>query len=447
MGENNNVAHPKDRSGLSRRELIRNTGAAAAGLGALGLAGCANTTSPVGAGVAAGQTTGAAAELVVPKPTGPAGLPLPRPDNSVTWAITDDNQPIADGLPNEGGVLRIYNYADYINPAMVKKFERDTGANVQIATYNSADEAISKLASGAVTFDLIIGLAGPNIVDLIAQRLLRPLNHSYLPNLEKNIWPVLRDPYYDRGGRYTVAYVAWADGIGWRNDKVTEDIAGMDVPWDIFWKAQAYRGRVGILDDVRDALSMPIQRDAMRTGARPDVNTEDAATIAKARRDLSELGDICNPRITITDYQTLPEGKTALHHSWSGDLLSAAFYNMPKGVPPKVLSFWAPEENGVVQNDFFCVGRKAKSPVLAHRFINFMLDEQNAYTNFVDFTGFTPPQNNLDADTLLKRGKIPETLRGAVIRPDQFAANEALLQLSVEGQRLWDQAWSQFKAG
>ena len=425
---------------------MRNTGAAAAGVGALGLAGCDNTTTPIGAETAAGAT-GEVAELVVPKPTGPAGLPLPRPDNSVTWAITDDNQPVADGLANESGPLRVYNYADYVNPATVKKFEADTGTKVQIATYNSADEAISKLASGAVEFDLIMGLSGSNIVNLIAQRLIKPLNHSYLPNLEKNIWPELQDPFYDRGSRYTVAYVVWMDGIGWRNDRVSEDIPAMDVPWDIFWESQEYRGLVGILDDRRDALSMPMQRDAMRTGARPDLNTEDAALIDKAQRDLSELSEICNPKIAITDYQTLPEGKTVLHHSWSGDLLGAAFYYMPKGVPPTVLSFWGPEENGVVQNDFFCIGKESKSPVLAHQFINFLLDEQTAYTNFVDFTGYTPPQNGLDADTLLERGVIPETLQAAVVRPDQFAANQELLQLSVEGSRLWDQAWSQFKAG
>ena len=57
-----------------------------------------------------------------------------------------------------------------------------------------------------------------------------------------------------------------------------------------------------------------------------------------------------------------------------------------------MLSFWGPEENGVVQNDFFCIGQTTKSPVLAHEFINFMLDEKNAYDNFVNFTGYTPPQ-------------------------------------------------------
>ena len=191
-------------------------------------------------------------------------------------------------------------------------------------------------------------------------------------------------------------YVVWSDGIGWRNDKVKEDIAGMDVPWDIFWQAQAYRGQVGILDDRRDALSMPMQRDAMRTGVRPDLNTEDAAAdLARRRASSSQLGAICNPKVTITDYQTLPEGKTVLHHSWSGDLLSAAFYYMPKGVQARrALVLGAATQNGVVQNDFFCIGRTAKSPVLAHKFINFMLDEKNAYDNFVNFVGYTPPQND-----------------------------------------------------
>jgi spermidine/putrescine transport system substrate-binding protein len=440
------VKHPKDRPGISRRQLIQRSAGAAAGLSVAGLvAGCENTTTPIGA-EAAGPS-GAAADLVVAKPTGPGGLPLPRIDNSVTWAITEENKPIRDGRPAETGALKVYNYADYVDPASVKKFQKLFNTKVQIATYNSADEAIAKLASGAVAFDVIMGLTGSNIVDLIAHKLLQPLNHTYLPNLQKNIWPELADPFYDLGSRYTVPYVVWMDGIGWRNDKVKEDVAGMDVPWDIFWHAQAYKGQVGILDDRRDALSMPMQRDAMHTETRPDLNTQNEAVINKAESDLAQLGSICNPKITITDYQTLPEGKTVLHHSWSGDLLSGAFYYMPKGVKPSVLSFWGPTQNGVVQNDFLCIGRAAKSPVLAHKFINFFLDETNAYNNFVNFVGYTPPQKNIDAPALIKKGLIPKSLTEAVVRPDQFAANQELLQLSVEGQRLWDEAWSKYKAG
>jgi len=428
---------------VSRRRLLQGAAGGALGVGAIGLlAGCENTTTPIGACEGDGSSN-----LVVPKPTGPGGLPLPRPDNAVTWAITSDNEPIADGAPDESGPLGIYNYADYLDPALVKKFEKLTGRKVKSATYNSSDEAIAKLSAGEVAFDVIMGLSGSNIVNLIAKQLLQPLNHSYLRNLERNVWPELQDPFYDRGSRYTVPYVVWSDGIGWRNDKIDADIPGMKVPWDIFWESAPYKGKVAILDDKRDGLAMPMQRDAMRTGRRPDLNTEDEQIVKKAGKDLGQLTDICNVKVAITDYQTLPEGKTWLHLSWSGDLLGAAFYYMPKGVPPSVLSYWGPDANGVVQNDFFCIGRTAKNPALAHRFIDFMLDEKNAYDNMVNFVGYTPPQNAITAASLIRSGLIPESLTAAVVRPDQFAPNQELLQLSVAGERYWDEAWSKFKAG
>jgi spermidine/putrescine transport system substrate-binding protein len=441
------MAHPRDRSGLTRAQLLRRTGAAALGISAAGaLAGCENTTTPVGLAEACAGS-GLAGELVVAKPVGPGGLPLPRTDNSVTWAITADNPVIPDGRTSEGGTLTLYNYPDYIWPGLLKRFERRYRCKVDVATYNSSDEAVAKLASGAVTFDVLIGLSGTDIVNLMAKRLLQPLNHSYLPHLAGNIWPVLQDPFYDRGSRYTVPYAVWSDGIGWRNDKISIDIGAMDVPWDIFWQAAPYRGRVGLLDDKRDALSMPMQRDAMHRGATADLNTEDPKIVAKAGRDLSKLTSICNIKVTITDYQTLPEAKTWLHHAWSGDLLAAAIYYMPKGVKPDVLSFWGPTSGGVVQNDFLCVTRASKKPALAHLFLDFMLEEKNAYDNFINQNGYVIPQNRFDAESLIKNGVIPRTLAGAVTRPDQFAQSQELLALSVEGARLWDQAWSTFRAG
>jgi spermidine/putrescine transport system substrate-binding protein len=442
------MPHPKDHRGLTRGQLLRNTAAAAVGVGAAGIvAGCENTTTPIGACEDGAGLTGLAAQLVEPRPTGPGGLPLPRTDYSITWAITDDNQPIPEGVKPEGGTLKVFNYADYMWPGLVKKFEQQFDCRVETATYNSADEAVAKLSSEAVEFDVIIGLSGSSIVDLQAKQLLQPLNHAYLPNLEKNVWPELQDPFYDREARYTVPYVVWSDGIGWRNDKLSEDVGAMDVPWDIFWESAPYRGKVGLLDDKQDALTMPMQRDAMRAGIVPDLNTEDPELIAKAGEDLQELTRICNIKVTITDYQTLPEGKTWLHHSWSGDVVGAVLYYLPPGVPPDVLSYWHPERDGVVQNDYLCIQRSSKKPALAHAFLDFLLDEQNAYDNFVNFNGYIPPQKGIDADALINRGLIPETLATAVLRPDQFAFNQELLALSVEGERLWDQAWSEFKAG
>jgi spermidine/putrescine transport system substrate-binding protein len=444
------VSHPKDRSGLTRGQLLRGAAAAAAGVGVVGgLAACENTTEPLAVGCEPGaENGGSGSPLVVPKPVGPAGLPLPRTDNSVTWAIVDDNQPIAaDRPPETGATLNLFNYPDYIWPALMRRFEERYDCEVKLGTYETADEAVAKLQSGVVDYDVILGLSGSNIVNLMALQLLQPLNHTYLPNLAANIWPALADPFYDREARYTVPYVTWSDGIGWRNDKIAVDIPGMEVPWDILWESQEWYGKVGLLNDKRDGLAVPIQRDALAEGRIADLNTEDPEIVAKSGEDLQELNEICNIATVITDYQTLPEGTRWLHHSWSGDLIAGAFYYMPPGVSPDVLSYWWPEAGAVVQNDFLCVPKEAANPVLAHHFLDFLLDETTAYENFVNFNGYVPPQKGIDGDSLVSEGIIPETLGPAVVRPDQFLANQQLLQLTVEGERLYDQAWSEFRAG
>ncbi len=445
------MQHPKDprRNPLTRRALLARAGGGAAGLaGAAGvLAGCANTTTPVGACENGSAGSPELAKIVEPKLVGPLGIPLPRTDNAVTWALADDNPMVKTGTKPEGGPLTIYNYADYLDPKVKKQFEDRLGVKVKIATYNSADEAVSKLSSGKLSFDLVMGLSASSIVRLQAKRLMQPLNHELLPHFAKNIWPQLQDPFYDRGARYTVPYVAWATGIGWRNDKLSEDIAGMDVPWDIFWNAKAYRGKVGILDDSRDALCLPILRDALRAGVKAEINTEDPKVVEKAGADLTALSKLLNLRVAIDDYQTLPDTKTYLHQSWSGDLLGAAFYYMPKGVKPDVLSFWAQPTGGVVSNDYFFCQRSSKRPALAHAFIDFMCEQKVAFENFTDFTGYTPPQRAFDGDTLLKRGLIPQTLAAAVIAPEQFGSGDQQLSLTAEGESLWQQTWQTFKAG
>ena len=136
--------HPHEHR-LNRRTLMRGALGATAAAGVAGVAaGCANTTTAVGSGDGGGASP-AVQKYVVAKPTGPDGLPLPRTDNAVTWAITDDNPPVKDGLQSEGGTLNVYNYADYIWPGLVKRFEKAYNCKVKIATYNSSDEAAAKL--------------------------------------------------------------------------------------------------------------------------------------------------------------------------------------------------------------------------------------------------------------------------------------------------------------
>ena len=49
--------------------------------------------------------------------------------------------------------------------------------------------------------------------------MIRPLNHSYIPNIA-NTWPDYRNPFYDQDWQYTTPYSIYTTGMAWRKDKV-----------------------------------------------------------------------------------------------------------------------------------------------------------------------------------------------------------------------------------
>ena len=80
---------------------------------------------------------------------GPGGIPLARPDHPVTLPMYED--PIKAGMaPETGGDFVVYVYADYIDKGLVNEFCKAHGVNMQLTTYDSQDESITKQATHAV---------------------------------------------------------------------------------------------------------------------------------------------------------------------------------------------------------------------------------------------------------------------------------------------------------
>jgi spermidine/putrescine transport system substrate-binding protein len=434
--------HPKERpSALTRRSLLARAGGLAltAGAGA-SLAGCENTTTPVAVAGAGGGGKGILGDPTAGGPVDASGIPLARRDYPVTLPRVHDH--VASGAkPERGGELHVYNYADYLNPAVLKAFGKQEGVSVRVTTFQSVDEAFSKLSSGRLTFDVIFS-SPDQLSRLVGRRLIQPLNFELVPNLQRNAWPELHDPFYDRGPRYSVPYTVYTTGIGWRRDKLHFDPSKLDQPWDAFWEATRARGRVGILDDSREAPGMALMRRGVT-----DLNTEDPALMKQALTDLQELDQSVRVKVSISEYETLPAGRMWLHQSWSGDLLNAVISYLPKGTSPDVLGYWYQAAGGPIFNDCICVGAGAEKPVLAHRFLNYLLDNKVAYENFVGYVGYQPPLNAIDASLLFKRGIVPESLRSTVVTHEAYANGNAYLTLSSTGQQLWDSTWATFRNG
>ena len=84
-----------------------------------------------------------------------------------------------------------------------------------------------------------------------------------------------------------------------------------------------------------------------------------------------------------------------------------------------MLAYWQPE-SAVVANDTMCVLTKAKSPVLAHLFIDHIIDKANAQTNF-EYVGYQPAIEGLGAQELIDAGLVPESLRNCVLSNEQIS--------------------------
>jgi spermidine/putrescine transport system substrate-binding protein len=368
-----------------------------------------------------------------------AGIPLLQAcggDDDDDGAVSDA---IGDGLDPEAGPLRVFNYADYVNPDTVASFEEQYGVKVEITTFDVDAEATTKLANGSVEVDLHHS-AAPNTLDrLIAGGLLQPLNKSYIPNFS-NVLPSFVDPWYDEGSAYTVPYTVFSSGIGYRTDRV-DPAKVEEMGWDILWDPE-YKGVTSILDDYREGIAMALLRRGIT-----DVNTSDEALIEQAGADLAELVGLMNIKVNIEAYKDIPEGATDLAHTWSGDLLAGAYSYLPEGTDPAVLGWWYPADGvGVVNNDCMAVTANAANPVLAHLYINHLLDAANAEENF-SWNGYVPPIKGLDADYLVANEYAPENLRSAVLSDDVIDQGLRFEQLETDNDQFWEDTWSSFTAG
>lgn len=411
-------------SELSRRDFLAKSaaGLALGGLGGL-LAAC-------GGGPGAGT----------PGASGPSSIPLPRPNNPVKWPIAKGNEPIASGLaPERGANLQIYNWVAYINPQVVSDFEKKFKCKCTVTTFNTMTEALAKLQTGEIPFDVFfptVDVLGP----LVEANLLRPINHSYVPNIS-NAWSDFTNPFYDEAWRYTVPYTIYTTGMSWRKDHVSEDPYKMKSGWNLPWVSSKYRGKVAILDDYREGLSLGLLQNGIY-----DLNTTDPVKLAKAKQSLQQLQQLVAVQIDNNDYTYVPDGKIWIHHAWSGDMAAAAAY-MPKGTPVEVVGYWFPPDGkGPVANDTISILSSGKNPVLAHEFLNYLLGVNTVFEN-IGFNGYMQPLTAVTPKALIDQKILPPSLESTVVLPSYFRNGIQELELSPAVTSVWEQSWNQFSEG
>ncbi len=426
--------HPRENWSLARRQRVYTRRDFLQRAAVLGIA---LPVLPSILAACAERDTGDAAALAIGTPASPVQQPL-----------FDDNPAIASGLEPEAGPLKLYNWEDYINPEIIPIAAEALGVEIEESTFFNEEDALARMASGEVQYDVWFPTS-QRVPVAVSAGLIQPINLDYIPNLQANVWPQLADPYYDQGSRYTVPYVLYTTGIGWRTDMVdSADIEGQANPWDVFWNPK-YKDTMGLLDSFTDTIAMALFRNGV---ADPSMATD--AELEAAGDSLVELIDLMNVRYTIDGaYQGIPEGRFGLHHAWSGDLVNSQYYWPEDGDYTVTRYLWPASSdgstvNGPISNDTMAIPKNAERPVLAHMFMNFMLDADNSLTNF-EWVGYQPPQKSLTPDYLIENEYAAEFLRPALVVPEDFERETAWVQgpLDAETETKWSDQWTRANSG
>jgi spermidine/putrescine transport system substrate-binding protein len=421
---------------LSRREMLRIMGGSALAVPTMSaiLAACSN-----------------------PRESSAGGFQVATPDNPVTLPIVGESIP-DDAQPETGATLQIYNWDAYMWKRVINEFCDKYDCDYEWTTFENMETAIAKLQTGQLKFDVFFPTYD-QLGKLVDAKFLMPLNKKFIPNLEANAWDMFQDPFYDKGALYSVPYAVYTTGIAYRRDAISDDeIRGNPNPRAMLWDP-ANKGRVGVYDSERDTIAFALQKLGIN-----DLNTENPDDINKAKEALLELIDAVNVRVSINGaYAKLPVGAFDLHESWSGDIVAGwGYVNNYTEKEFEALGYWFPEDrSGPADNDLMTVGANAEHPVLAHLFLNYILDYQVAMDNF-SWNGYQPPQKKADVGALTSTeglyskisnwappiDLVPKWMPDAVVQEsDLNQAQFRIHELSPEGDQLWGDAWREFKAG
>ncbi len=365
-----------DGLGVTRRTMLRRSVG-----GAATIAGSSWLLAACGASSSSGAASGHAKNN--------SDLPISSKKRPITLPIYSDNKPIPSGRSPEKGPLIIYDWAYYLSPAVVKSFKQRYGVDVQVTTFASIDEALNKVASGAITPDVWVP-DSEHIYQFAQSKLIQPINHSYIANLDSAI-PAAGDPWYDRGARYSTPNFINTFGIGWRNDLIKIDPASMRNPWNVFWNVPEGTPMGMLNDSAYDAIGMSL----IRNGS--DLESVSQSDISAAAHELSLLKAV---KWQYTSFQPIATGVQKLAYAFNGDYALIGSY-LPKSVPLSAVSYYFPKAgNGVILNDCWVIPKSAKNPVLGHLFMNHFLELQSAIDNFRD-VGYQTMLKELTMDKLV----------------------------------------------
>jgi putrescine transport system substrate-binding protein len=340
-------------------------------------------------------------------------------------------------------VLNVYNWTDYIDPAAVQRFERESGVRVRYDVYDSLEVLEGKLSAGRSGYDVIVPSSEPTFARLARAGALKPLDRDRIPNW-RNLDPALMERVAaraDPGNRHGAIYLWGTVGVGFRPERV--QALAPDAPTDTLDlvlrpenAAKLARCGLAVMDSATDVLPSVLRwlgRDP-NSGEAGDLRAAEAALLAirphvraipgsGALVDMLATGEIC----------------AAL--TYSGDAIQASVRAREAGRGVEV-AYAAPRNGAHLWFDMLAIPADAPNPDAAHAFIDFLLrpDVMAGITEKVRYPNAVPASRPL----------LPPALRDdPTVNPPAEALADAFLPSTPPpaAERARSRLWARFKAG
>ncbi len=294
--------------------------------------------------------------------------------------------------------LSIFNVGEYIDESLIEKFEERYNCTVNYSTFESNEAAITKMKTEQ--FDIVVP-SDYALEQMIVDDMIEEIDWSKLDVASQDIMtPALLDilnnlKNSDNGYdllKYGVPYFFGRVGILY--DENIVDLSDLETyGWNVF-SLEKYKGLTTYYDSSRDGFM--VAEKALGYS----MNTTNEKELNEAFNWILNLKEKTNPAFKTDELLSeMPSGKYALGLMYSGD----AIYCMDIEDENVSLNFYVPNTGTNVFVDSLVIQKGAKNKDLAYKFIDFMYEYDNAYTNSV-YTAYSSPVCSVYEDIVSEDG-------------------------------------------
>jgi spermidine/putrescine transport system substrate-binding protein len=319
--------------------------------------------------------------------------------------------------------LNLFIWSEYMDPEIIKNFEKEFGCKVTIDLYETNEDLIAKLQGGGTSlYDVVV--PGQYVVGVMAKLgLLQPLNHANIPNLA-NLDEKFINPPYDPGNKYSAAYQWGTVGIYMRKPASGQ----IDESWDLLFKADKAPGPFLLMDSIREFTGSVARYQGW------SVNTTDQEQLKKIRDLLLE---------SKKRSQGFDAGVGAKNKVLNKSVTASVVYNGDaiRGMADDPETYYfVPREGGVIWVDNLAIPAKAPHLAAAEKFINYLLDAKVG-AQLSNYNQYATPNKAAKAHI-----NPADLANPAIYPPPEMMAKLEFVDDLGDANKLYDEIWTQVKS-